>query len=73
MTEQCDFELDRTLMCRAIGKAVSDFVTKQGVGKMSVGVVCDTPDVTYDENGQPHHGVSVRVYLDIDGEEDDDE
>lgn len=73
MTEQGDFDLDRTLMCRALGKAVSDFVTKQGVGRMSVGIVCDTPDVTYDEKGNPHHGVSVRVYIDLDDGDDGDE
>ena len=68
-----DFELDKTLMCRSIGKAVSDFVAKQGVGRMSVGVVCDTPDVSYDESGRPHHGASVRVYIDIGEEDEDDE
>lgn len=72
MNDQGDFDLDRTLMCRALGKAVSDFAVKQGVGRMSVGIVCDTPDVTYDEKGVPHHGVSVRVYIDLDEDDEDD-
>ena len=66
-----DFELDRGVMCRAIGKAVYDFVAKQGVSKMSIGVICDLPDVAYDEKGDPHHGVSVRVYVDL-GEDEED-
>lgn len=68
-----DFEIDKNIMCRAIGKAVYDFTAKQCVGKLSAGVVCDTPDVTYDEVGKPHHGASIRVYVDIDDCDDEDE
>lgn len=67
-----DFELDRTIMCRAIGKALSDFVAKTGVTHLNVAAVCDEPDVSYDSDGVPHHGVNVRVYLDL-GETDDEE
>lgn len=68
-----DYELDKALMCRAIGKAVVDFVHKTGERSLRVTAICDEPEVTYDEEGTPHHGTAIRVYLDIDSEEEDDD
>ena len=68
-----DLELDKTLMCRSIGKAVADFVCKSGIVGLRVSAVCDEPDVSYDSDGVPHHGFNVRVYVDLAMEDDDDD
>ena len=67
-----DYELDRGLMCQAVGKAVSSFVIKHNLDYLTVTVACDKPDVTYDSEGKPLRGVNVRVYVDSNIEEDDE-
>lgn len=68
-----DYELEKAVMCRAVGKAISGFVSKTDTRDFSLSAVCDEPDVTYDEGGKPHHGVNIRVYLTIHEEDDYDE
>lgn len=71
--ETSDFELDKTILCRAVGKAISNFVSKTGTTSLTISAICDTPAVTFDESGTPHHGINIRVYIDINEEDYDDE
>lgn len=73
MMDASDYELDKTILCRTIGKAISDFVSKTGTETFTISAICDVPDVTYSSDGLPHHGANIRVYLDLNEEEIDDE
>ena len=70
---ESDFNLDRAILCRSVGKAVSEFVNKTGERHFTLSVVCDCPDVTCDEDGVLHHGVNIRVYLDLNEDEDEED
>lgn len=71
--ETSDFELDKTVLCRAVGKAISNFVSKTGTTSMTISAICDKPAVTFDDAGTPYHGINIRVYIDINEEDYDDE
>lgn len=66
-----DFELESGLLCRAIGRAVVDFIAKTGETEFGVSVDVDVPDVSYMAGGKAVTGPVVRVYLDLNNNEED--
>lgn len=66
-----EFDTDKAIMCGTIGRAVSDFVKRYGLNGVTVTARADEADAVFDSEGMLLGGRTVRVYLDIDDDDED--